>query len=167
MIPHVTVVVTPLASAGAALPDSYAVRATFPVPSDSGSDWVEFWLTQPNNRRLLGDGIAEETLRTPPRVAVVSASVDGVPVRYEMYAGAVPQQGGDRGSEKGKQAEDGQLTFMEMSGRQWASWVKVHVGNGGGTVVVDYYMPPPREEGKRKQRTVDSLLHVLIPAFQQ
>ncbi|KAL1720056.1 hypothetical protein EV715DRAFT_289628 [Schizophyllum commune] len=166
MIPHVTVVVTPLASAGAALPDSYAVRATFPVPSDSGSDWVEFWLTQPNNRRLLGDGIAEETLRTPPRVAVVSASVDGVPVRYEMYAGAVPQQGGDRGSEKGKQVEDGQLTFMEMSGRQWASWVKVHVGNGGGMVVVDYYMPPSREEGKRKQRTVDSLLHVLIPAFQ-
>ncbi|KAI5900510.1 uncharacterized protein SCHCODRAFT_02608109 [Schizophyllum commune H4-8] len=166
MIPHVTVKVTPLASAGSALPDSYAVRATFPVPSDSGSDWVEFWLTQPNNGRLLGDGIAEEVLRTPPRVAVVSASVDGVPVRYEMYAGAAPQRGGSWGNEKGKQAEDGQLTFMEMSGKQWASWVKVHAGNGGGTVVVDYYMPPPREEGKAKQRTVDSLLHVLIPAFQ-
>lgn len=160
MIPHVNVAVTPLLSAGAALPDSYAVRATFPVPADTGSDWVEFWLTQPSNGRLLGDGIAEEELRTPPRVAVVSASVDGVPVRYEMNAGVAPRDSGE------KDDGSGRLVFMDMSGKEWASWVKLHVGNGGGTVVVDYYMPPQRQERKRKRKAVDSLLNILLPAFQ-
>ncbi|KAL1741353.1 hypothetical protein HDZ31DRAFT_45614 [Schizophyllum fasciatum] len=163
MIPHARVRVTPLAGAGAALPDSYAVRAEFPVPADAGSDWVEFWLTQPSGARLLGDGVAAEALRAPPRVVVVSASVDGVPVRYEMNAGVPPAQGGGLG--KGEE-DEGRLTFMDMSGKEWASWVKLHVGNAGGTVVVDYYMPPPREDRKGKQRAVDSLLNVLLPAFQ-
>ena len=161
MIPSVDVTVTPLLSADADLPNVYAVRVCLPAPTDANSEWLEFGLAQPSPSSSTAS-LMDEDVSKQPRVDIASASVEGVPVRFETSA-AVKQEPNELG-----------VPFEEMSGKEWISWVRVHVGEaGGGNVQVDYIVKDrdedagrtSKQKGKRKVKD-GTVLNVFLPTFQ-
>jgi hypothetical protein len=135
-------------------PDGYAVRMQFPAPA-STEEWVEFGLAKldPAGPSESPPSKPENDAR-PPKVSIVSASLDGVPLRYETVAGMKPEKDG--------------LAFEEMTGKEWMTWLKLHTGNaGGGDVIVDYVV---RDEGQisekgKAKRSEDVSLSILLPTF--
>jgi hypothetical protein len=122
---------------------------------DSESDWLEFGLAKHgagNSSAAVGLG--------PPKVDVVSVSVDDVPVSYEATV-AVKQE---------ESAVAVGLPFEQMSGQEWVSWVKLRVGAaGGGRVVVDYVVTDvgglaADRKGKMKARD-ETQFDVYLPSF--
>lgn len=159
MIPSVHATVTPLVPGDATLPNAYAVRICLPAPADTDSEWLEFGLGQSVVRTSAGASGG------PPRVDIASASVEGVPVRFETTA--TVRQGPEAGLG---------LPFEEMSGREWISWVRVHAGgSGGATVVIDYVVKhgdagrsstPGTDKRKGKFKMIDDTkLDILLPTF--
>ncbi|KAG5645081.1 hypothetical protein DXG03_007172 [Asterophora parasitica] len=155
IIPSIVASVTPLLQAGDSLPHAYAVRVHLNAPADADSEWLEFGLAQPgsdNSTPLLGgkDG-------KPPEVVIVSATVEGVPVKHDTIATAKPEK---------PEAKGLGVTFEEMSSKEWISWVRVHVGGVGGVAVVVDYIVNERTENKGKSRArSDASLTVLLPSF--
>lgn len=129
------------------LPYGYAVRVCLNAPADSDSDWLEFGLAHP------GPGSSKGETK-PPKLVITSASVEGVPVRFETTAAAKLEASG--------------LSFEEMTGKEWLSWVKVHVGAiGGGAVVIDY-IAGDRKSDRAKEKTKrkdEQVLDLLLPTF--
>ncbi|KAF5373717.1 hypothetical protein D9758_000879 [Tetrapyrgos nigripes] len=180
MIPWVSISVTPLPSdpnseakaqsqsSASSTPKSFLVRATFPAPADTGSEWVEFGLGTDSS-----DQVA-------PRVNVVDVSVEGVPVKFETTAAAAKEEEGSLNNPSGSDATEfalGGIKFEEMTGKNWVTWIRVHVGAaGGGTVVVDYVQTasnkqvnnengsPEKRKGKARARET-SEMPVYIPTF--
>lgn len=109
------------------------------------------------------------TLSGGDRVRVASASVESVPVKFETYAAMKPHS----------DLEKLDVPFEGVSGREWNSWVKVHVGEAeGGMVEVVYLvdvaedekeeglMKSARWKGKEKERdTGEPVMDVLLPIF--
>jgi hypothetical protein len=153
MIPFVMATVTPFLGEHNGLPDAYAVRVDLPAPCDGDSEWLEFGFAQSGSSSTL------PAAQNPPHLKIASASVDGVPVRFETTTAAV------------KQEQDGLgAPFEEMSGKEWVSWVKVYVGGrGGGTVLVDYVVKERVDDNdnhrqKRKPKSRSHLV-ILLPTF--
>jgi hypothetical protein len=125
----------------------YAVMVTLPAPTDSNSEWLEVGLAQNGDPQASGEG--------PPRVHVVSASVEDVPVRYEVRAGAKEED----------PSESTGVLFEQQSGKEWITWISIHVGEtGGGQVKVAYLSrikPLPGKEGEK----VDLSFNILLPVF--
>ncbi|KII88137.1 hypothetical protein PLICRDRAFT_91911 [Plicaturopsis crispa FD-325 SS-3] len=164
MIPYVVATVTPLLTGDCPFPDAYAVRICLPAPAEAESDWLEFGLAQPN---LSGSTATAATAR-PPRVEVASASLDGVPVRFETTAAVKQEDTGENFSQL-------DVPFEQLSGKEWVSWVRVHVGEvGGGQVVVDYIVRAhnqddadtgrTRAKGKGKEKAYADM-NVFLPSF--
>ncbi|KAJ6525444.1 hypothetical protein DFH09DRAFT_1416455 [Mycena vulgaris] len=163
MIPSVSATVTPLvvmpdsATSGlAAVPAAYAVRVCLAAPVDAETDWLEFGLAK---HASAGAGVGAPGAG-PPKVDIVSVSVDDVPVMYETSA-AVKQEDAGVG-----------LPFEQLSGQEWVSWVKLRVGAaGGGRVVVDYVVQdvggqPPGMDRKGKMKAKDQTqFDVYLPSF--
>ncbi|THG99822.1 hypothetical protein EW026_g2589 [Hermanssonia centrifuga] len=163
MIPSVSATITPLVPHSGKLPTEYAVRVILPAPSDSDSEWLDFGLAQLPSPK---PGSAPSSVEPrPPRVEVASASVEGVPVRFETSAALKPE--GDLPALG--------LTFDETSAKEWMTWVKVHVGDtGGGNVQVVYLVKTDEQDapdekttwGKVKARVKnEAVLDVLLPTF--
>ncbi|KAG6854709.1 hypothetical protein C0991_002422 [Blastosporella zonata] len=155
MIPSIKASVTPLLHEGESLPKSYAVRLRLNAPSDSESEWLEFGLAQQDPDDLAPLLNAKDG--NPSRVVIVSATVEGIPVKYETLASAKPEASGLG------------LPFDQMSGKEWVSWVRIPLGasGGGGPVVVDYVVSEhvdPRAKGKAKVKD-SSLLYIFLPSF--
>ncbi|KAJ7256483.1 hypothetical protein B0H12DRAFT_1049739 [Mycena haematopus] len=164
MIPSVVATVTPLvvmpdnlASRLTAVPSAYAVRVALAAPVDAESDWLEFGLAKHGNGAS-GSGAAGGG-GGPPKVEIVSVSVDDVPVLYETSVAV-------------KQEEPGVgLPFEQMSGQEWVSWVKLRVGSaGGGRVVVDYIVKDidgqSANDRKGKMKAKDfAPFDVYLPSF--
>ncbi|KIY42922.1 hypothetical protein FISHEDRAFT_78984 [Fistulina hepatica ATCC 64428] len=144
MLSCVTATVTPLLRAGERAPDAYSVRLCFPAPVfDAQSrplEWVEFGLANPE-ARMLGANVAvdashsseknEVDLSSHLHVDITSASADNIPVKYEVGGGG---------------------------GRQWISWIRVHVeGMPGAMIVVDYCV--------RTEVSNVNTFDVLLPTF--
>ncbi|GLB34779.1 putative DNA recombination [Lyophyllum shimeji] len=154
MIPSVVASATPLLHEGDPLPTAYAVRVCLNAPSDTDSEWLEFGLAQPGstNAMSLRDGKDGK----PPRVVIISATVNRVPVKHDTVATTKPEASGVG------------VAFEEMSGKEWISWVRVHVGAvNGGAVVVDYVVSERKEShGKGKAKARSELpLNILLPSF--
>ncbi|KAJ7137734.1 hypothetical protein C8R44DRAFT_335991 [Mycena epipterygia] len=162
MIPSVVATVTPLvvmpdstASRLATVPAAYAVRVCLAAPVDSESDWLEFGLAKHGSGASGASGVG------PPKVDIVSVSVDDVPVLYETSV-AVKQEEAGVG-----------LPFEQLSGQEWVSWVKLRVGAaGGGRVVVDYVVKevgaqvPGSTDKKGKMKAKDQTqFDVYLPSF--
>ncbi|THH28498.1 hypothetical protein EUX98_g5693 [Antrodiella citrinella] len=165
MIPSITATVTPLLSSTQtgqrrSTSQDYAVRVCLPAPSDADSEWLEFGLAIPPTST---DPHANPA---PPKVQVASASLEGVPVHFETTATAKLEN--ESSSPVG-------LPFEETSGKEWVTWVKVHVGEGGGGSVEVVYLvknvfatqapKKSRWTGKAKAKDASSELHVLLPTF--
>ncbi|KZT02313.1 uncharacterized protein LAESUDRAFT_730297 [Laetiporus sulphureus 93-53] len=171
MIPSVNVTITPLLGEGTAFTNGYAVHVCLPAPSDADSEWLEFGLALPNSDPSSSMS-SDSTIRSidatsgPPRVEIASASVEGVPVRFQTSA-VMKQTASLTGVG---------LPFEEASGKEWISWVSVHVGRvGGGKVEIIYLVkgkeqePNPEDEkakrkGKQKEQDVVPL-DILLPSF--
>lgn len=158
MIPSVDVTVTPL-SGNTATPDMYAVRVCLPAPTDASNEWLEFGLARPSaSSSTDGDD-------PKPIVDIVSASIEGVPVRFETSTFVKQEQ---------SRIEGVGMPFGEAPGAEWVSWIRVHVGEaGGGRVQVDYVVKTQdadvfeteKRKGKRKAGR-GAAIHVLLPTFQ-
>jgi hypothetical protein len=154
IIPSVVVTVTPLVHEGDILPDSYAVRICLNAPAETDSEWLEFGLAQPGvTTPLLGGNDGR-----PPRVVIVSASLEGVPVKFETTAAAKQETSGLG------------VPFEELSGQEWVSWVRVHIGAvGGGAAIVEYVVKEKQDEASEKKGKAKAknknLLHIFLPTF--
>jgi hypothetical protein len=153
LIPSVHATVTPLFLDGQHLPLDYTVRICLNAPADEDSGWLEFGLAQPGPTSS-ATTTGEEA--SPPHVVIASASVDGIPVKFDTAAIARPDASGVG------------VPFEEMSSKEWISWLRVQVGaRAGGAVVVDYVVRERREDkssGKGKVKN-ESILNVLLPTF--
>ncbi|KAG6862067.1 hypothetical protein C0995_007197 [Termitomyces sp. Mi166 len=152
-IPSVMASVTPLSRTGELLPKSYAVRVCLYAPSDTGSEWLEFGLAKHDSDPVPLSNT--DNGGVPHQVVIVSATVEGIPVEHDTIATAKPEASGLG------------LSFDQMSGEEWISWVKVHVGSGGGTLVLDYIVSERvQDEVKGKLRTKETLsFRVFLPSF--
>jgi len=147
MIPSVVAHVTPYPSTSSNRPDMYAVMVTLPAPTDSNSEWLEVGLAQNGDSQAYGEG--------PPRVHVVSASVEDVPVRYEVRAGAKEEDN----------SESTGVPFEQQSGKEWITWISIHVGEtGGGQVKIAYLSRIKPLAGKEAEK-IDLSFNVLLPVF--
>jgi hypothetical protein len=172
-IAHVVATITPLLASGGgsasssstAVPNAYAVRVCLPVPSDRESEWLEFGFAQPspNASTMTAHTAAADDGGRPPKVDIASVSLDGVPVRFETAFVAK--------HDKDESLAGLRLAFEETSGKEWLTWVKVHVGDGGGggscgEVEFNYVCKELREgsavKGKGKAL---AQMNVLLPAF--
>ena len=147
MIPSVVVHVTPYPSSSPNQFDMYAVTVTLPAPTDSNSEWLEVGLAQSGDPQASSEG--------PPRVHVVSATLEDVPVRYEVRAGAKEED----------PSESIGVPFEQQSGKEWITWISIHVGEtGGGQVKIAYLsrIKPLPEKGEDK---MELSFDVLLPVF--
>ena len=148
MIPHVSTTITPLLSSSA--PPKYAVRVNLPAPSDEDMEWLEFGLALPHTQ-------SDAASRSSPKVEVASASIEGVPVRVLTGAAVKPEANGSS------------MPFGEASGKDWITWVKVHVGDaGGGKVEVLYLVTAADASSDEKSKTWalrPAVLNTLLPTF--
>ncbi|KZT69808.1 hypothetical protein DAEQUDRAFT_241238 [Daedalea quercina L-15889] len=163
MIPFVNAKITSLLGDGRTFKNGYAVEITLPAPSDADSEWLEFGLALPSrvSAPKAEDAPANnEAGNVPPQVEIASASVEGVPVRCQTSAAVKPQAG----------LIGLGLPFEEMSGKEWISWVSVHVGHiGGGNVRIIYLVKGKegitKDEKGEKRRHLIAAFDVLLPSF--
>ncbi|KAJ4475704.1 hypothetical protein J3R30DRAFT_3735554 [Lentinula aciculospora] len=163
MIPWVSATVTPLLpSTSEDLPESYAVRLNLPAPADADSEWLEFGLAKPGTSTRSNDAD-----HRPPKINLVNASVEGVPVRFETTAATATTS-----TQELDLVDLGGIKFGEMSTKEWISWIRVRVGGAGGsTVVVDYvvkteYDAEGKTKGQGKRKVPDEMpMDIYLPSF--
>ncbi|KAF7295505.1 hypothetical protein MIND_01090400 [Mycena indigotica] len=154
MIPSLRADVTLLkpTESGSRYPSSYSVRVTLAAPADAESDWLEFGLAKEGSGSDL----------SPPKVEIVTVSVDDVPVMHETRAATAETK--EESGSAGLGVPFGQV------GQEWMSWVRMRVGaTGGGRVVVDYRVKDihgadPKGKGKMKARD-RTRFEVYLPSF--
>ncbi|KAK0211173.1 hypothetical protein DFS33DRAFT_1297944 [Desarmillaria ectypa] len=146
IIPSVTATVTPLVLREGSHLGAYAVRVSLTAMADPDSEWLEFGLGSLEQ-------VSSSNGKRPPKVDLACVSVEGVPVKYEATAAAKQHH------------QDGGVPFEQMSGKEWISWVRVHIGSmNGGSVVVDYVVKADNGAGKGKARE-DTRFDVFLPTF--
>ena len=155
MIPYVHATVTPLSTEGSSIPCAYAVCVRLPAPADADNEWLDFGLGHVSSPQITEKG----TVGGPVRAQIISASLDGVPVKFETTAIA-----------KSEPPAGSALMFQQMSGKEWETWVRVHMGpSGGGPVEITYLVNEsngPGKKNKGKERaTIGSSLDIILPAF--
>ncbi|KAF8798142.1 hypothetical protein BYT27DRAFT_7228728 [Phlegmacium glaucopus] len=148
--------ITALAHDGGIVPTDYAVRVCLKTPQLIGSEWLEF-----------GMGYGSETAGTSqsytaekqyPKVHIICASLDGVPVQAEMTKPSTPDTAGSA------------APFEELSKKAWISWGKVYVGtSAGGSIVIDYIVKErqtdPPDKGKKRASSDGMEMNIVLPTF--
>ena len=154
MIPFVHATVTPLSTRGDSIPRAYAVCIKLPAPADADNEWLDFGLGH-----VFSAQSSEKGPASPVHAQIVSASLDGVPVKYEKTT-----------ITKTDPSASSALVFEQMSGKEWESWVRMHIGSSsGGPVEITYIVNErndPGKKGKGKERaTIGSKLDIILPVF--
>ncbi|KAG2147247.1 hypothetical protein BD769DRAFT_724194 [Suillus cothurnatus] len=147
MIPSVMVIVTPLRFDDVTSTDAYAVRVTHPAPCEMETDWMEFGLAH-----------ADDASPIDCSVEIASASIDGMPVRFEISSATKHTEGSN---------VDLSSSLDKLGTMNWVAWVRVHVGDLVGGVQIDYLVKTPTDgfrPGKGKARD-DGYLGILLPTF--
>lgn len=125
---------------GTAHPTSYNIELILPVPTDTGSEWLEFSLWRPLRVR--------ERQTSLPQVQVTGAFVDTVPVPYESGTTVEPAE---------KQPALGFPLNDEAAPPEPTTWVKLLTGDAGGNLKVMYTVSLDGNSG--------GTLDVLLPTF--
>ena len=154
MIPYIHATVTPLSTGSASIPRAYAVCIRLPAPSDADNEWLDFGLGHVSPPQG-----TEKSPTGPVHVQIVAASLDGVPVKFETTT--IAQRGPSAGSA---------LVFEQMSGKEWETWVRVHMGSSSsGSAEITYIVNENNDSGKKgkgKERaTTGSGLDIILPSF--
>jgi hypothetical protein len=127
-----------------------------PAPTDADNEWLDFGLGHVSSPQSTENGPTG-----PVRAQIVSASLDGVPVRFETTAIA-----------KTNPSAGSALVFEQMSGKEWETWVRVHIGaSSSGPVEITYIVKEQSSSkkrgrnGKERGTSSDSSLDIILPAF--
>jgi hypothetical protein len=144
----VTATVMPFPALGRATRTVYSVSLQLRVPMLKDSDSLEFGFAH-------GGGDGESTPK-PPKLQLVSATLDGAPVEVETSVSTEVEV-----SKYG-------VGFERMGGKEWLSWIKLKVGAlHGGLVLVEYLVKEDVGEKSRKgkEKAVENHLPLLLPTF--
>ena len=150
IIPSVQANITALAHDDGTVPTDYAVRVCLKSPQLIGSEWLEFGMAYGSKTA----GSATE--KRYPKVHIICASLDGVPVRAEMTKSSTTDTAGNAAS------------FEELSKKAWISWGKVYAGpSAGGSIVMDYIVKEHRsDKGKKRASSSDEIeMNIILPTF--
>ncbi|KAI8989730.1 hypothetical protein BD414DRAFT_570325 [Trametes punicea] len=154
LIPSVNISISPLPKEHMIGPPDYAVRVDLPAPTEMDMEWLEFGLAHP---KLDSEAASP---REAPKVEIVSASLEGVSVRFITSPVVKPEA-------------DVTVPFGEASGKEWITWVRVHLGDAcGGKVEIIYLVKgqqlsvveKPTRRGKLPA-TNPIALNALLPSF--
>ncbi|KAF8911057.1 hypothetical protein CPB84DRAFT_1763256 [Gymnopilus junonius] len=154
IIPWVKGTVTAFAPGADMFPTGYAVRLTLQTPSIEDSEWLEFGIASIPKRGLYSD--VDEN--APPKVHIICASVDGVPVKAEITTAAKGILG----------ATAGAAPFEEIGSKKWLCWGRVYASpSAGRPMVIDYIVK--EQDGvygnKEQKWRESSALDILLPTF--
>lgn len=158
IIPSVQVNITALAHDNGKAPTDYAVRVCLKSPYLIGSEWLEFGMGYGVKRGGTSQSSATKE-KQHPKVHIICASLDGVPVRAEMTKASAPDTAGTA------------ALFEELSKKEWISWGKVYAGtSAGGSIVIDYIVKErqsdPPDKGKKRASFNDEMeLDIVLPTF--
>ena len=155
IIPSVQANIIALAHDGGKVPTDYAVRVCLKSPQLIGSEWLEFGMGYGSKTVATSQSYATED-RQYPKVHIICASLDGVPVRAEMSKVLTPDTAGN--------------SFEELSKKAWIGWGKVYVGTAGGSLVVDYIVKDcqgdfPDKGKKRASSSNEMEMNIVLPTF--
>ena len=148
IITSVHAVVTAFTPGDGQFPDGYAVRLSLKTPIVTDSEWLEFGIsTNTSNGQ-------SSTIKPRPRVVLICASIDGIPVKAEIINSSTTFGSGE--------------PFGIPNGQEWLSWGKVYAaGSVGGNMVVDYLVKEGSTLiGKGKQKMPDfAEMNIFLPTF--
>jgi hypothetical protein len=151
IITSVEAVVTALTPGEGRFPDGYAVRLSLKTPVIFDSEWLEFGIS-------LNKNISSSSIKSSrPKVVLICASIDGVPVKAEVTK-AVTKVAGNAGNG---------VPFDILNGQEWVFWGKVYAaGSAGGNMVIDYLVREVNAVSKEKKKTPDfTTVDILLPTF--
>jgi len=156
IIPSVVANITALAHDGDIVPTDYAVRVCLKSPQLVGSEWLEFGMGYDSETGGTSQSYTAEE-KQYPKVHIICASLDGVPVQAEMAKALTPDTPGSAAS------------FEELSKKAWISWGKVYAGtSAGGSIVMDYIVKEHQSDDKGKKRASSSdgmEMNIILPTF--
>ena len=155
IIPSVQTNIIALAQVGGKVPTDYAVRVCLKSPQLIGSEWLEFGMGYGSKADATSQSHTSED-KQYPKVHIICASLDGVPVRAEMTKVLTPDIAGS--------------SFEELSKKAWICWGKVYTGTSGGSLVVDYIVKDCQsdfpDKGKKKASSSNEMeMNIVLPTF--
>ena len=154
IIPSVQANIITLAHDGGKVPTDYAVRVCLKSPQLMGSEWLEFGMGYGFKRDATSQSYGTED-KQYPKLHIICASLDGVPVRAEMSKILTPDAAGN--------------SFEELSKKAWIGWGKVYAGTAGGSLVVDYIVKECQgdftDKGKRASSGNEMEMNIVLPTF--
>ena len=155
IIPSVQANIIALAHDGRKVPTDYAVRLCLKSPQMIGSEWLEFGMGYGSKTDATSQLSAAED-KQYPKVHIICASLDGVPVRAEMTKVLTSDTAGN--------------SFEELSKKAWIGWGKVYAGTTGGSLVVDYIVKEcqgdlPDKGKKRVSSSNEMEMNIVLPTF--
>jgi hypothetical protein len=149
IITSVEAVVTALTPGEGRFPDGYAVRLSLKTPVISDSEWLEFGISL--NKNVPSSSIK----RNRPKVVLICASIDGIPIKAEVTKAVTKVDGNG-------------APFDVLNGQEWIFWGKVYAaGSAGGNMVIDYLVreeKAPVNKEKKKMPTF-TRVDILLPTF--
>ena len=150
IIPSVQANIIALAQDGGKIPTDYTVRVCLQSPQLIGSEWLEFGMGYGSKTDATPQSHAAED-KQYPKVHIICASLDGVPVRAEMTKVLTRDTAGN--------------SFEELSKKAWIGWGKVYAGTSGGSLVVDYIVKDSQSDGPDKGKKKASEMNIVLPTF--
>jgi len=152
ILPWVNMTVTGLAPDSDMFPTGYAVRVCLQTPALVDTEWLEFGMA--NSSGSIQPSTS--TSRTP-KVHIICASLEGIPVKAETTKVTKMQSSTPIGG----------VPFEELSGKDWICWGKVYTGpSAGRSLVIDYIVKDqPAQSDKGKQRADQWDMNILLPTF--
>lgn len=135
-------------------PTVYSVSLQLQAPVIRDSDWLEFGFAHEDVTTRNDE--EKRNISSSPKLQLVSATCDGVPVEVESSVS----------TEEIEMSAYG-VGFEKMNGQQWVSWVKLRVGElHGGHVNVEYLVKGIEEGSQKgKERDRGGVVPVLLPTF--
>ena len=160
IIPSVQANITALAHDDGKVPTDYAVRVCLKSPQLIGSEWLEFGMGYGSKIDATLQSYAMED-KQYPKVHIICASLDGVPVRAEISKASPPDTAGNAAS------------FEELSKKTWIGWGKVYAGtSAGGSLMIDYIVKQRQgdssnsDKGKNRASSSDEMkMNIILPTF--
>ncbi|KAJ3510224.1 hypothetical protein NLJ89_g4806 [Agrocybe chaxingu] len=154
IITSVEATVTILAPDINGFPTGYAVRVTLKMPILLESEWLDFGLAY--GYRSGSDNASPSAAPRPsPKLHIICASLDGVPVKSEIEKAIA-------------NAVKGAAPFEEVKGKEWIYWGKVYAGSSvGSSMVIDYVVQEQAsiaDKGKKKAPK-SAQIDILLPSF--
>lgn len=134
IIPYIYATVTPPSTKGASIPCAYTICMWLPAPVDAANEWLDFRLGHVSLPQSTEKGLA-----SPVHAQIISASLDGIPIKFELNI-----------LQKANPSVGSPFIFEQMSGKEWETWVHMHMGSSSsGPIEIMYIINKHNDYGKK------------------